>query len=290
MMEIEVSRLKPGMVLEKDVLGKSGKPIVPKNTKLTDLHIEFMKKFLLEKVSVSPLHKSSEQNTVDMILETSKRKEDLERMYVQSVKLYKRMFQNVRNNVSLEMYEIREQWIPIFQRAAYEPLQSILNLIKNRPEEDLFYYKSVAMTFLTVALAVKLGYEKKDWVQIGFAALLSDLGIAKLEEGIDSVRDETWRLHPIYSYKLIEDEVTLNKYAKLAILQHHEYLDGTGFPSNMKEGKIHPYAQIIAVSDYVVTEYENTSIQHMTKLLDTYKNSKFSKKVIDVFMNEIKSD
>lgn len=287
-MEIEVSRLKPGMVLEKDVLGKSGKPIVPKNTKLTDLHIEFMKKFLFEKVSVSPLHKSSEQHTVDTILETSKRKEDLERKYVQSVKLYKRMFQNVRNNVSLEMYEIREQWIPIFQRAAYEPLQSILNLIKNRPEEDLFYYKSVAMTFLTVTLAVKLGYEKKDWVQIGFAALLSDLGIAKLEEGIDSVRDENWRLHPIYSYKLIEDEVTLNKYAKLAILQHHEYLDGTGFPSNMKEGKIHPYAQIIAVSDYVVTEYENTSIQHIVKLLDTYKNNKFSKKVIDVFMNEIK--
>lgn len=287
-MEIEVSRLKPGMVLEKDVLGKSGKPIVPKNTKLTDLHIEFMKKFLFEKVSVSPLHKSSEQHTVDTILETSKRKEDLERKYVQSVKLYKRMFQNVRNNVSLEMYEIREQWIPIFQQVAYEPLQSILNLIKNRPEEDLFYYKSVAMTFLTVTLAVKLGYEKKDWVQIGFAALLSDLGIAKLEEGIDSVRDENWRLHPIYSYKLIEDEVTLNKYAKLAILQHHEYLDGTGFPSNMKEGKIHPYAQIIAVSDYVVTEYENTSIQHIVKLLDTYKNNKFSKKVIDVFMNEIK--
>lgn len=287
-MEIEVSRLKPGMVLEKEVLGKSGKPIVPKNTKLTDLHIEFMKKFLFEKVSVSPLHKSSEQHTVDTILETSKRKEDLERKYVQSVKLYKRMFQNVRNNVSLEMYEIREQWIPIFQQAAYEPLQSILNLIKNRPEEDLFYYKSVAMTFLTVTLAVKLGYEKKDWVQIGFAALLSDLGIAKLEEGIDSVRDENWRLHPIYSYKLIEDEVTLNKYAKLAILQHHEYLDGTGFPSNMKEGKIHPYAQIIAVSDYVVTEYENTSIQHIVKLLDTYKKNKFSKKVIDVFMNEIK--
>lgn len=287
-MEIEVSRLKPGMVLEIDVLGKSGKPIVPKNTKLTDLHIEFMKKFLFEKVSVSPLHKSSEQHTVDTILETSKRKEDLERKYVQSVKLYKRMFQNVRNNVSLEMYEIREQWIPIFQQVAYEPLQSILNLIKNRPEEDLFYYKSVAMTFLTVTLAVKLGYEKKDWVQIGFAALLSDLGIAKLEEGIDSVRDENWRLHPIYSYKLIEDEVTLNKYAKLAILQHHEYLDGTGFPSNMKEGKIHPYAQIIAVSDYVVTEYENTSIQHIVKLLDTYKNNKFSKKVIDVFMNEIK--
>jgi len=160
-MEIEVSRLKPGMVLEIDVLGKSGKPIVPKNTKLTDLHIEFMKKFLFEKVSVSPLHKSSEQHTVDTILETSKRKEDLERKYVQSVKLYKRMFQNVRNNVSLEMYEIREQWIPIFQQVAYEPLQSILNLIKNRPEEDLFYYKSVAMTFLTVTLAVKLGYEKK---------------------------------------------------------------------------------------------------------------------------------
>ena len=80
------------------------------------------------------------------------------------------------------------------------------------------------------------------------------LGIAKLEDGIHSLQDENWRLHPIYSYKLIENEITINKHAKLAILQHHECLDGTGFPANMKKEKFIHLLKLLAVSDYVLTE------------------------------------
>lgn len=290
-MEIEVNKLKPGMILERDVVGKSGKPIVPKNTKLTDVHIKFIRKFLIEKVSVSPLHDGrKDQEMVEEILETSKRNTVFTNTFLQSVKLYKQMFLNVRNNVTLQMYEIREKWIPIFEEVSNKPFSSILKLIKQYSEEESFYEKKVLMTFLSIAIAVKLNYAKKDWLQIGFAALFSDLGIAKLEDGVNFYQDENWRLHPIYSYKLIENEMTINKHAKLAILQHHECLDGTGFPSNMKEGKIHPYAQILAVSDYVLKESKRSGLEHLITLLNTYKGSKYSEKVVDVVINEIKQD
>ena len=48
-----VEKLIPGVILLEDVLGKSGKPIMNKNTTLTETHIYFLKKFLIDEVRVA---------------------------------------------------------------------------------------------------------------------------------------------------------------------------------------------------------------------------------------------
>lgn len=291
-MEIDVNRLTPGMILQKDIVGKSGKPIILKNTEITDLHINFIKNFLIEKVSVSPLNSITEnmdQKAVENVTNLNNQNQVLAYIFDKSVQLYKEIFQRVKNNVSLEMYKIRESWIPIFHEIAEQRIEDIIQLMEEKSAEERFYTKNVIMTFLTVALINKLGYEKKDWIQIGFAALLSDIGIAKLEAGIHSVRDENWRLHPIYSYKLIEKEVTLNKQAKLAILQHHEYLDGKGFPAGNKKEKIHSFSQIIAISDFFINKYEKNNLNQVLNLLNTYKNSKFQQNIVEVLVEELET-
>lgn len=289
-MEINVNQLRPGMILQRDVVGKSSKPIVPKNTELTDLHIKFIKKFLIEKVSVSPLNletKLNDSKIVEKIEETKTKNQVLTYIFDKSVQYYKEIFQHVSSNIALEMYKIRERWIPIFEGVADQPLEQIIQLIKGAPREDHFYAKNVVVTFLTVALMKKLGYEQKDFLQIGFAALLSDIGIAKLEDGRHTPRNENWRLHPIHSYRIVEKEVTINKQAKLAILQHHEYLDGTGFPASYQQDKIHPFSQMIAVSDYVMTEYKNNSLEQIIVLLNTYKQRKFYKNIVEALVEEL---
>jgi len=287
-MEINVDRLTAGMVLQKDVVGKSGKPIVPKYTTLTDLHINFIKKFLIEKVSVSPSQSKNDQETVEDILESTKENQMLTYLFNQSVQEYQAIFQRVKNNAPLEMHFIREKWIPIFTKVADQSIKELLSLMDNPSTEEKFYRKNVVVTFLSVALMKKIGYEKKDWLQVGFAALLSDIGVVHVANDIHAVQGEQWRLHPIYSYKLIENEMMLNKLAKLAILQHHEYLDGSGFPTGTKQDKIHPYAQIIALSDYVVTEYDKKSLNQVISLLNIYKHNKFSKNMVEALMKEIK--
>ena len=80
---------------------------------------------------------------------------------------------------------------------------------------------------------------------------MADAGLAKTEVTIDSSQAD--RKHPIRSYEMIKNEPTLTDHAKLAIVQHHERLDGSGFPMQLQADKIHPYAQIIAVSDRYFT-------------------------------------
>jgi len=52
-LRVDVHQLIPGTVLLEDVIGKSGKPIVPKQMTLTAQHIDVLKKFLIEKVDVA---------------------------------------------------------------------------------------------------------------------------------------------------------------------------------------------------------------------------------------------
>src|SRR5690606_7772208 len=80
-----------------------------------------------------------------------------------------------------------------------------------------------------------------------------DIGLTKYKPVIDSSQADP--RHPVISYEMIKDEPTLTKHAKLAIIQHHERLDGSGFPLKATAEKIHPYSRIIAVADQYVTLY-----------------------------------
>lgn len=268
-MEINTKLLKPGMVLIEDVNGKNGKPIVPRDTVLTELHIEFIQKFLIETVNIkrTTTTVSSENNAAKInqrennrpaeIVFTEVEKEEMvidpfTRVFREVVTQYKTLYNSWKANVPVNMYHVRQLCMPLFELVETKSIEEIRSLIAVR-EKDLFYFKSVAVSLLAIKLTQKLNYEKKNWLQVGFAAILMDIGLTKSKLAIDShVADAK---HPLLSFEMIKDEPTLTKDAKLAIIQHHERLDGSGFPLKLTAEKIHPYSRIIAISDRYLTYY-----------------------------------
>lgn len=259
-MEIETKSLRPGMVLLHDVDGVSGKPIVEKNTVLTELEIEFIKKFLVKKVNVSLSKVKEEQRGLPQDGENVTLEEQLDEeldpflsVYSEVAQQYKTLFSSWQANIPVNMFHVRELMLPLFELVEEKSLSEIKSLLAGR-SDDLFYYKSVAVSLLSIKLAQLLHYEKKDWLQLGFAAVLADIGLAKSKIAINSHTDSDIR-HPALSYEMIKDEATLTQNAKIAIVQHHERLDGSGFPLKITAERIHPFARIIAVSDCYFTLY-----------------------------------
>lgn len=249
-MEVDVKALSPGMVTTEAVLGKSGRAIVAKNTPLTDVEIEFLKKFLVQKVSVTASEKQARaaettQNE-ERLLFPQQGKSLFVDNYAAVVVQYKKMFATWLNNLPVNMYDIRKNFLPLFEQVQEVSFTDIVTLLQHR-RDDLFFYKSVAMSLLAISLAQQLGYERKEWLQIGFAALLSDCGLAKSKPL--AIDQEAIKRHPISSLEMIKNETTLTKLAKIAIVQHHERLDGSGYPMKIKGEQIHPFARIIAVAD-----------------------------------------
>lgn len=118
------------MILHEDVVGKSGKTIVPKDTPLTETHIEFMEHFLIEKVSIPPsLFNMAEQAVSDkeiMLADYAKR----------AVTQYKQMFASWKNNVPINMYEVRRIYMPFFNQVVEERMHNLYESFQSRPIAD----------------------------------------------------------------------------------------------------------------------------------------------------------
>ncbi|SFB29716.1 HD-GYP domain, c-di-GMP phosphodiesterase class II (or its inactivated variant) [Lentibacillus halodurans] len=261
-MRVESSQLVPGCVLLKEVNGKTNKPIIPKKTVLTDQHITILHKFLAETVDVSATLADGEPFQPELKKEKHEQKKveqsstgSFERYYRETVDRYKKLFNNWQNNIAIDTPAVRDSLVPFFEMvddigsAVYK-----LNQYANR--KDYVFHHSVAVGILSAFLAKKMGYEKGEWLQIGLAGSLSDCGMARMDEA-DVMRNrsltfselEKIKKHPVYSYRMIEKAPAITSAVKLAVLQHHERLDGSGYPLGLTQEKIHIYPRIIAVCD-----------------------------------------
>ena len=107
------------------------------------------------------------------------------------------------------------------------------------------------------AIAERMKYCAEGIEYIGLAAFLHDIGKAELPAEIlnkpaalDKKELAVIRKHPRYGYRLLQEIRSGSVIADVA-LQHHERMDGSGYPLGVKGKDIHPVARIIAVADVV---------------------------------------
>lgn len=115
---------------------------------------------------------------------------------------------------------------------------------------------STNVAFYCGLLASELGYSKEDIHKITTGGLLHDLG--KLEIGEDilckpgKLSEEEFRrirLHPGLGFKKLAHRDDLCEGQLMMAYQHHERLDGKGYPVGCTDEDIHPWAKICAVVD-----------------------------------------
>src|SRR5699024_6360517 len=189
-----------------DVVGKSGKTIVSKETPLTETHIEFIEHFLIEKVSISPsifdIFEQEKSNEEIKLTEHSER----------AVAQYKQMFATWKNSVPINMYEVRRIFMPFFDHVIQERMNDIYHSFQSGAIKDQMFYEHISSAVTAVHLANELYEDKKDWLQVGFAAILSHSGKSKLQ--MIASENEEYPLYPLYSYRMVESITTLTKQAK----------------------------------------------------------------------------
>lgn len=309
-MRVEPSQLVPGCIVLNDVKGKSNRAIIPKNTVITKEHITVLEKFLIANVDVGS--KLSDGNTFTPKKVVKKKKEPMKQRvqtndgsklsfgdhYQYVVQGYKKLFTSWQNNIQVDMPSIRKLIIPLFERIDQDA--DILSLHQYNTKKDYMYHHSVAVSIIAAFLGKKMGYSEGEWIQIGLAGFLSDCGMAKISPSIlnktASLSNQEiieMRNHPTYSYRMVEQIPTITQIVKLAILQHHERMDGSGYPLGVQKDKIHAYSRILAVSDiyHAMTcerlyQAKQSSFQVIEELTH-YKYTHFDHQVVEVFTKQL---
>ncbi len=117
------------------------------------------------------------------------------------------------------------------------------------------YGHTVMVTLLSVAVAKRLGFDRKKRYQIALGSLLHDIGIryitvrCKNRDWEDADPDEVfeYKKHTILGYSAVAEESWIPVIARKMILSHHERLDGSGFPMHQKNRETE--CRIIQVCD-----------------------------------------
>ena len=93
-------------------------------------------------------------------------------------------------------------------------------------------------------------------MQVALAGLFKDIGNVRIDKGILTKPNplsyeeiEEMKRHTLLGYQLLKNVAALNDGVKLAALQHHEKVDGTGYPLGIDASKIHAYARIVSIAD-----------------------------------------
>lgn len=117
----------------------------------------------------------------------------------------------------------------------------------------------VNVTIVSLLLGKSLGLSQADMVDLGMAAFLHDIGKSQLPDRVRWLEEN----FSSAEYKLYQDHVAqsvfLGKRMELAsgalqaIAQHHELVDGSGFPARLKGENMSLPAKILAL----VNRYEN---------------------------------
>ncbi len=106
---------------------------------------------------------------------------------------------------------------------------------------------------LACAIAVQMGWSVFDAQRAGLAGIFADLGMV-LEPldsrgTLDEVAASRLRRHPIASAVMLESIEDIPEPVRLAVAQHHERMDGTGYPLGARGPQIHEIARVLAVAD-----------------------------------------
>ncbi len=107
-----------------------------------------------------------------------------------------------------------------------------------------------------VLLAKGMGYSVADQHQIAVGALLHDIGKLSIDDRIlrkpgrlDEFEFKKIQKHPLVGFQELADRDDLSFAQLMMVYQHHEKIDGTGYPVGIVGDEIHPWAKLCAVVD-----------------------------------------
>ncbi|MBS3994281.1 MAG: HD-GYP domain-containing protein [Alkaliphilus sp.] len=172
----------------------------------------------------------------------------------------------VNNNEPLTEDQIakeRKKYLQSINNIAKEIVEEVLyhnnvtlNLVDIKNPDNYTYNHVVNVAVLSLVIGIELRMDKNELHELCIGAMLHDLGMTFIPKSIllkssklDEGEFEIIKTHTTKGYEYISGQYELPVSAKLIALQHHERLDGSGYPSGYEADDIHKLAKIVAIAD-----------------------------------------
>ena len=169
-----------------------------------------------------------------------------------------------------------------------------------RDEDINTYHHGVKVSLYLIALGRHLGIPKAQLADLGLIGMLADVGKIKLPRSLlakpgmlSPAEFELVKGHVALGLSALEGSTGLTTGVLQGIAQHHERLDGSGYPNGLKNEQIGVYGRMTAIADSfsaMITPrpYANAASAQET-LLSLYEwgGTSFSAPLIEQFVQAV---
>jgi putative nucleotidyltransferase with HDIG domain len=179
--------------------------------------------------------------------------------------------------------------------------KELLNLLSDVFIHDHYIFShSLNVTLYALAIGIEMKLSPKELEQLGLGAILHDVGKMKVPVEIlskpDRLTGEEFQIikaHAEEGFQLLRNIPEISLIVAHCAFQHHERLNGSGYPRGLKGDNIHLFGRILGVADVfdAVTSnrvYRPAMLPHEgLEILYSGSGNLYDPKVVDAFRRAV---
>lgn len=244
----QVSALVPGMILAKDIFQNNGILLVNKDTVLTAELITKLKFWGFDEVEIEepPISLKDQQEAAiaPQIAAAHERVVGITENLMSANDA-----KDIDTNLLRGMIGDLDSQIELNTNV-------LLNLSHIKTHDNYLFSHVTNVAILAMIIGKEMKLSEEELKELGLAALLHDFGMTRIDSNIydksQPLSPEEWveiKRHPDYSMEMLKQSGGFSEEVLRGVHEHHERIDGSGYPRGIKGPDIHLFGKIIAVAD-----------------------------------------
>lgn len=259
---ISTRLLENGMRIDQAIVDGAGRSLIAKGAYLDDFQIEYLQTKGVNGVYIREGEEDPEEviiplYTQEVIAKT--RVEDRTKVNL-SESVRQRVGEGIQylyNNTSEDSFaEATTNITNELMNAIFENDAIAVDVGMLKVSDEYTFKHSVDVATIAMVIGKQYGLNNEQIREIGIAGLLHDVGKSKIPNEIlnkpGRLDDDEFALmkqHSLFGFQIIKEKEMFSDGIMRGVLQHHEKINGAGYPLGVEADKIHTYAKIISVAD-----------------------------------------
>lgn len=297
MLMLPITKCRAGMKLAKKVFSDEGQVLLSDGIELTDKFLDRLKNKGINYLYIEDPRLEGvvipELLSEETMRESMRVIRDSFRNYADSSKqtskvTYPYVGKNMRNMMKQIMQELEHN------------REAMIMLMNMNTVDQYLYVHSMNVCVYATLLGIANGYDEEKLMTLGLGAMLHDIGKTQISRDIlmkpDQLSDGEYmemKRHAERGYYLLKDEPNIPLLSAHCAYQHHERLNGTGYPRGLKGDEIHEFAKWLGIVDSydAMTSnriYRNARLPHQAmEILFTGSETLYDTRMLSVFRDKV---